>query len=358
MLESKKTIVYGAGAMGEAVIEFLHMANVEIECILDKSVNSDDMLKNGIKLYHPEKIPTQYKLTCDFIVAISACPYIEIKEYLKKLGAGSIYSVDEYISKIYPGVQFTNIWNLTKDKYFQILDDSKYLFADDISFNCYKMALNWFYKKNEHKDEYPEITIDRNKYFPDFITKLFRKDEVMVDTSVLSGEYLDKFMEVTSIQNIIYGFLLKPNTIDIEDLKEKYSSYTNVHLEKFELSDSNGMETRMRVGMMKPYTEFKQYSYQTKTIDTYFKEKCYSFLRVYSMSPVLPIIKGGQRTIIKYRPIIAVNIGHYEDDFINVPLELKDKLIDYLFFFRMHSFQGNDSIFYAIPKERFYEYEF
>ena len=68
--------------------------------------------------------------------------------------------------------------------------------------------------------------------------------------------------------------------------------------------------------------------------------------------------KFRQKTIIKYRPIVAVNIGHYEDDFINVPLELKDKLIDYLFFFRMHSFQGNDSIFYAIPKERFCEYEF
>ena len=70
------------------------------------------------------------------------------------------------------------------------------------------------------------------------------------------------------------------------------------------------------------------------------------------MSQVLPIIEGAKKSIEKYRPIMAINIGHYKNDFLNVPLILKRYLIDYNFFFRIHSYQGNDCIFYAVPKER------
>lgn len=350
--KNRRIVVYGAGAMGEAVMHLLQHKDIKIEYVLDKSVKTENIFKNDIKLIHPENIPSEVKGECDFIVAISACPYVEVADYLKKLGVNNIYSAGEYLSEIYCDIQLVNVWTVTKEMYIEALDNVKDLFYDNDSLLCYKMALDWFYLKNEHKDDYAEVTIDRNKYFPDFITSLFKKDEIMLDTSVLSGEYIDKFIEKTTPKNIVYGFLLKPNAISLADLQSKYSSYTNITIEDHELSDVNGEEEKMRIGIMKPYTEIKSHLVNTRTIDSCFENNGFSFLRVYSMSRILPIIEGAEKSIKKYRPIMAINIGHYESDFLNVPLMLKERLVDYNFFFRIHSYQGNDCIFYAVPKER------
>lgn len=103
---------------------------------------------------------------------------------------------------------------------------------------------------------------------------------------------------------------------------------------------------------MQPFTQKQMYAVPTKTIDTAMGDTAFDYLRCYSMSETLPVLQGGERSIHKYRPLIAVNIGHYQSDFLQVPPYLIKQCVNYKFYFRMHSYQGNDCILYAVPEEK------
>ena len=69
------------------------------------------------------------------------------------------------------------------------------------------------------------------------------------------------------------------------------------------------------------------------------------------MSEALPIIAGARKVIRKYRPLCAINIGHYESDFVNMRHFLETCYEFYHFRFRMHSFSGNDCILYVMSEQ-------
>lgn len=65
----------------------------------------------------------------------------------------------------------------------------------------------------------------------------------------------------------------------------------------------------------------------------------------------LPALKGGIKTIQKYRPQLAISIYHSESDFINIPLYLKEKLENYTYKIGHYSPFIHETVLYAIPKE-------
>lgn len=62
-------------------------------------------------------------------------------------------------------------------------------------------------------------------------------------------------------------------------------------------------------------------------------------------------LKGGLKTIQKYRPQLAISIYHSDEDFINIPLFLKNNLTNYHFALGHYSAHCIETVLYAIPKE-------
>lgn len=344
--QMKKVIIYGAGAMGIAMQNLLKKKDINILCILDKNVQLCGSKIKGIEVITPNLIKNEhYKY--DIIVSVSACPYFIIKEYLKNIGFTSIYSAVDFINMLYGSEQIVGVWNLSE---IDLENLNTFTFDDEISTNHFNIAKEWFANRQELLYKNNPISIDREKYFPDFIRTLLNREDIYVDTGILKGEFVEKFL-LYSRAKCVYAFSLSPESVPISILKSKKELKGTVFL-KGELSDKKNKSEILRMGIMEPFTSNDLIIIDTDTMDNVFINKKFTYLRIYSMSEAKKIIMGGLKTIQVNRPIISINISHYREDFIGVLPLLKNILSKYSFYFRMHSFQGNDCIIYAIPKER------
>jgi FkbM family methyltransferase len=78
-----------------------------------------------------------------------------------------------------------------------------------------------------------------------------------------------------------------------------------------------------------------------------------TFVKLHLEGAELAALKGAQRTLVEYRPIIAVTTYHNEDGVWKIPVYLMGLLEKYKFLFRVHSWCGTGAVMYAIPKERY-----
>jgi len=330
---TSRVVVYGAGEMGKATIDWLNNANIFPEVVLDRNEDLLGEKINDLDIIIPE-LYSNYK-DAIVLVAMSARPFFEIKKYLMKLGATCVYIAGDYISRFFGDYEFANVWKCKENEWKEWP-----LTIDSISTTNLTMAKGWFIHRNENAYFEGDLYIDREKYFPEFIKRYIKKNDYYVDSSFLSGEFWNKFK--TFNQNSKCGLCF--NATD-----EECELYANV--QKIELGDKEYSNNVYSFGLMKPYTSTKLWPRIVKPLDSFENIKM-NYFRVYSMQRILPILEGARKSIKKNRPIISMNIGHFQSDFFDVPAWLNDNLIDYHYEFRMHSFQGNDCILYAIPFER------
>lgn len=334
-------IIYGAGNMGKAAVKIIKNMSGKVRYVLDRNSTIQGNSIYGTIVIGPEDLSENDKKNCDFLVAMTACSYAEIYNYLLQIGCNNIYLSGDYINeKLGNNNELINYWKMSKNEIDQ--NQISHILKDPISKLHYNYSTEWFTERIEPDILRPAIC--RDKYFPDFIKNILGSDESMIDTGILNGDYIKQFKMFTSENSKIYGFKLHPS----ENIDENLTQFANIF--ENELGEKNDNVSSLRIGLMEPFTEFSKYDYDIKSIDNMFMNTPYSFLRLYSMSPIYPMIIGAKETIKKYRPIIAANIGHYHDDFINVPILLYNTLEEYDFYFRIHSYQGCDCILYAVPK--------
>jgi len=77
-----------------------------------------------------------------------------------------------------------------------------------------------------------------------------------------------------------------------------------------------------------------------------------TFLKLHLEGAELATLKGGRRTLLTGRPIVAATVYHNDDGMWRTPLWLMETLPEYRFLFRMHSWCGTGAVVYAIPNER------
>lgn len=339
----EKVMIYGAGNMGKAVCKLLE-GRCEVVCFLDKNMQLENTyIDDRFPILHPDN--KAIDRNCKVVVAMVACTFESVKIDLMNCGGGGYQSVvpaEELISHFYAeeSIFFTNLWhlkcNIDIDAYME-------LFTDSISKANWKMAYEWFAERKESG----YFVEDRKKYFPDFLKAELDACMTMLDTAILGGDYVDEFLKGDA-RRIVYALMLNPPSTNYQKLTRKYLG-KRVHLLDEEAGEFNEEVSATRMGMMEPFTSIETVDYRTKKVDDMGLPK-FDYMRCYSMSRVEPILKGAYDSIVKYRPIIAVNIGHYESDFIHVPVLLEKMCENYKFYLRLHSYQGNDCIMYALPR--------
>lgn len=89
------------------------------------------------------------------------------------------------------------------------------------------------------------------------------------------------------------------------------------------------------------------------TIDKFCEERNVlpDFIKMDIEGAELAALKGGIKTITKCRPQLAISIYHSSEDFINIPLYLKDNLKNYAFRLGHYSPKLSETVLYAIPNE-------
>lgn len=336
-------MIYGAGKMGRAACRLLD-GKFRILAVLDRDARLKYTSIDGrFPVINPEDKSADR--TCRIIAAMTACTCASLEKELQKLGYGTVVPAGEFLQEVYAAdkICFANLWTLKSEISEEIYRN---LFSDELSGLNWGMAYEWF----AYGTETAYRIGDRKKYFPDFLEADIDRCRVMLDTAALNGEYVDIFLEGRQ-DRTVYAMMLSSSKDEYDVFDARYASKGNVHLFDYEAGESNGTEWRTRAGLMEPFTSLNPVMCRTKRIDD-MEIPGFDYLRCYSMDRVEPVLKGARTSIKSYRPLIAVNIGHYESDFIRVPILLSNICEDYKFYFRVHSYQGNDCIMYAVPFER------
>ena len=332
----EKVVIYGAGNMGRAALELLR-GRCEVTGFIDGNPALWGSSISGVPVWSLSNTPEEL---CDAaaLVAMAVCPFSSIRKSLLEFGFQWVVPAGDYVNAQYTQDEILNTWRARDLR-------GTPSFADEKSVLDYRAACQWFTQRTDG-----EQALDGSKYFPEFLNAQISRCGIMLDTAALDGGYIDSFLQRNK-DGRVYSYVLTPKTVPMQSLLEKYQGRP-VSFFECEAAGQDGTLNCRRIGLMRPFTQKQMYAVPVKTIDTAMEDTAFDYLRCYSMSETLPILQGGERSIHKYRPLIAVNIGHYQSDFLQVPPYLIEQCVNYKFYFRMHSYQGNDCILYAVPEEK------
>ena len=332
----EKVVSYGAGNMGRAALELLR-GRCEVTGFIDGNPALWGSSISGVPVWSLSNTPEEL---CDAaaLVAMAVCPFSSIRKSLLEFGFQWVVPAGDYVNAQYTQDEILNTWRARDLR-------GTPSFADEKSVLDYRAACQWFTQRTDG-----EQALDGSKYFPEFLNAQISRCGIMLDTAALDGGYIDSFLQRNK-DGRVYSYVLTPQTVPMQSLLEKYQG-RRVSFFECEAAGQDGTLNCRRIGLMRPFTQKQMYAVPVKTIDTAMEDTAFDYLRCYSMSETLPILQGGERSIHKYRPLIAVNIGHYQSDFLQVPPYLIEQCVNYKFYFRMHSYQGNDCILYAVPEEK------
>ena len=357
IIKSSELVLYGAGNMGLAAVQWLQYYGLKIKYLIDSNEEKRGTFIAGCPVINPKDIPDTDKDQCLFLVCVVTAPYSDMYSLLSELGCKIVYPAWDIIdlfnryNKILCGWSCADIADedLTScKKVFTVL-------ADDISKAHYFQALSWRIHRKEVFISYAPILRD-NKYFPIDIPINLITDEVFVDCGAYNGNTLDTFIKRTEGKfKSIYAF--EPSTEGFAALNEfisnnKLANRTELYQiglgsrdENVFFNDSMGDECHFT-------SEKKDTSKQRLKLDTILKEKDFTYIKVHAEGDDFDIIIGGINVISKQRPIIAITTFHNRNDFFNIPDFFITHLLNYSFYFRAYCYCGIETVLYAVPNER------
>lgn len=132
----------------------------------------------------------------------------------------------------------------------------------------------------------------------------------------------------------------------------------------FEPENMNRVKYNLRIlpDDIKRHIEYVEYYAGNNTegnticLDDYFENKKVTLISMDVEGMEMEVLLGAERLIKEQRPILAISAYHKWDDLINFTQYLSEKANDYQLYLRkyaaLHRMSRNETVLYAVPKER------
>lgn len=351
---NKPVIIYGAGNLGKMAVEYFKKLDIKPLFITDKNfdkVNKDSFWKN-YEIIKPTEVPYIARKLNKVIVCVVTSSFCEIKNWLNTLGFDDVvpfYDVTLMYQDKHP---LNNGWMTSLlDK--QDICNIKYVLdrlEDNTSLSHYLQFIAWHSFREEWIFKNATIS-NKNRYFIPEIIDILADNETFVDIGAHHGEVVEKFINNTKGNfNSIYA--IEP---DKENFNIMYHNLKNIIDERIFLSNialGDKFETKKFYHGLDYASQISNLSNEeikVVTLDSLNIKP--TFIKIHAEGNECNIIKGGIKTIMCCRPIIASTIYHNRDGLWKIQCQLMISLEDYVYYFRLHSWCGTGAVIYAIPKE-------
>lgn len=349
----KPIILYGAGNLGKMAKDFLDYLDIPFLYVVDENVSKykNDKYWFRTKIINPSKVKEIDKKNCLLLICVVTIPIIDLRSRLMSDGWKDVaifYDVSQYYHNKYP---LNNGWFLKtlKDREKRIIKKVSLLLADNVSRIYYLRFLAWRRLRVELLFENKLIT-NNNRFFIPEILRILDKNEVFVDCGAYKGHVVEKFLKIVKNKyKMIYA--IEPDNASFKILEKQFENNIRVKTISYALSNKDGKG--------KFYNGFDFTSQlngngkkiiNTTKLDSLNIEA--TFIKIHLEGGELRALSGAIKTIIKYRPIIAVTLYHNSDGIWKIPIFLMNKTKNYSYYLRQHSWAGTGAVLYAIPKER------
>lgn len=371
----KPLIIYGAGSLGKMAKDYFDRLKIPIDAVVDRrpELYVDDPFWKQIVVL-PEDIPDAQQSSSLIVLCVATSPLTEVTASLGEQGWTDIvpfYDITEAYKDKSPR---NNGWYIgCLRPHIKDIEPVLFRWEDDISRAHYMQFITWHALREEWIFDSAPITTD-NRYFIPEVLSVLHDHEVFVDVGAHHGEVIQRFVHEVknkfappeyvlaaptenimvigrSVYKKIYAF--EP---DGDNFKALYYNLKGIIDERMYISTKalGAVEENRQffegLGYASQISDMGKYAVKCLRLDDLNIPA--TFIKIHVEGWESEVISGGLETIRQNRPILAVTSYHNEDGLWHLPAQMMTLLDNYVFYFRLHAWQGQGSVIYAIPRER------
>ena len=275
------------------------------------------------------------------------------KEQLKRLGFKEVYSFEEtvklhpqFIEELLPFYRF-RLKPIPKE----IFENLKMLFKDEESLKTLERIKK--FRKNPTAENYP-FPSQEVQYFPSFVREYFKDKKIrFADMGAFKGDTLAWLLYLFK-EKVEEIFVFEPIREFIEDIHQVLGFFEK----KFPFSATvipAGVWEETSVLKFQEMGSSSAISKEGREVPVFKPDEVLlfaklNFIKMDIEGAELPALKGAEKTIRKYRPLLAISVYHNAEDLWEIPFWIKEKFPFYRFKLRLHGHMLNEIILYCIPQ--------
>lgn len=333
-IKNNNLFIFGASNAGKKAITYCEKHNYKVTFVVDNNPNKWGKQFNGYKIISPEKL-LEYDLN-NVVVLIASVYLKEIAKQLVDMGIENIFSA--HLCKIIETRKLSplSVYDIRK------VEELKLLVADEKSRETIDKIVEL---RNKGINNLFEIFAGR-QYFQKDIFDF--SNEVFLDCGSYMGEEIDYLNGLNCGNHKIYAF--EPDKKNFDYIDNKYRDSPNIIcIKKGVWSQSCELHFNAAGTDGSMVDEYGCDSIAATAIDEIINEKV-TFIKMDIEGSELQAIEGAAKTIVKYKPKLAICIYHLDKDLWEIPFRIHSLAADYDIFIRHHSLGLSDTVMYANPK--------
>ncbi len=349
-----RVMIYGAGSLCEKVIHLLKSYRINVYYIIDDDMNKCGSKIDDIEIISYMKFKEMYGQFHDICVVMTTIYGKTVLRQLDEIGEINIYELYDWLDELYGlNTLVDGVNDRDKIKKFQeecVLLKSK--LADEES----QRVLDGLGAYFETKDSniISDICTECEQYFIPEVLEAIHGPLALVDGGGYTGE-IYRVIEKYNIE-LMYWYCFEP---DVDNYQKNDTAFKQRCMDKKRICINKGLWKEEGVlyfdggkGTLSKIVNYKtDNQIEVISLDKYFEDKHYNFIKMDIEGAEYPALCGGIETIKRDRPILAISIYHSLEDYYKIPNYLMGKLQDYKYYIRHHALILCETVLYAIPDE-------
>jgi len=182
-------------------------------------------------------------------------------------------------------------------------------------------------------------------YFPEFID--LHEDEVFVDCGAYDGDSINAFIANMGSKKYAHIYAFEPDASSFDKLmKRGYENMTAIN--KGVYSDGRTLCFSSKGNMSSALCESGDIEVEVDSVDNVLNGKRATYIKFDVEGAELAAIEGAKETIKAFRPKLAIEMCHKNEDLVTLPQKILSYVPEYKLYLRIHTMYSKDLILYAV----------
>lgn len=357
-LVDRPLALYGAGDLGLMARAYLAHIGISVEFVVDRNAEklTGELEWQGIRLLTPNAVSMDARKSMLLAVCVATVPYTPLETELSQAGWSDIvpfYDIAEAYRNYHP---LSNGWFASSFDARDINSISSVLasWADNLSRAFHLQFLAWRRLREEWVFSGAPVTFD-NRYFIPEVCERLTDHEAFADIGAYQGDVIKRFLaEVKGHCGSIWA--VEPDPDNLVCLREKVRQFSLAEhsviliIPKAVARSEGKAPFAAGLGYASQLSILGNQGIAVTTIDQLNISP--SFIKLHLEGHELEALQGAEKTLRRYRPLLAVTTYHSDKGIWKIPSWLMEKMTSYKYYLRLHSWCGTGAVIYAIPEER------
>jgi len=357
----KEVIIYGAGKYGKSLYNAVEEAGDRVLCFIDEYSSEKEFCCT--KIQRVEELDVDKNI--EIYISIALNDVSSIKKLLIGYGFHHIFvfedTVKQYSTFLKHIVDTNLLWmsqNRSELVNIEKIKEIEHYFSDDSS----KELLNKIvqFRTNLTYDTYVQPQLGTIQYFPDDIDLFSHLNKLkFVDCGAYIGDTIETVIK--NFKKVDYIISIEPDKQNLEKLKNEIKKQKAEHYDidfcvypcgvwsenkilKFS-SDGNSASS------VTNDTHINTIEISAISLDDTLFGLAPNYIKMDVEGAEAEALKGSEKIITTYKPILAVCVYHKPSDLWELPILIKSFNPNYKMYLRQHGHMGMETVLYCVDKK-------